>query len=144
MIQRLHGMPPSGGQFRNDVFGLAAELTGREIARGTTTDNVMVQMRRIFADHPQRLTMDADDEQWISEGIEKGEDTPYRFVTAECVDSFGNYRPAAADGAVSEQGPPVGLDPEFWAERPVLQHIYDFAESRELSPGLNWAACWQQ
>jgi len=63
MIQRLHGMPPAGGQFRSVVFGLAAELTRREIARGTTTDNVMVQMRQIFADHPQRLTMNADDEQ---------------------------------------------------------------------------------
>ncbi len=105
MIKRLHGMPPAGGQFRNDVFGLAAELTRREIARGNTTDTVMAQMRQLFADHPKRLTMDAHDERWAREGIEKGEDTPYRFVAAECIDLFGNYRPAAPNGAVSEQGP---------------------------------------
>jgi hypothetical protein len=138
MVQRLYSTPPAGGKFRSDVFGLAAELTRREIARGTTTDNVMVQMRQIFADHPQRLTLNADDEQWISEGVQEGVATPYRFVAAEDFDFFGNYRPGrqSANGLVSEHGPPVGLDPGFWAERPVLQHIYDFAESRELSP---WA-----
>ncbi|MGH4008286.1 MAG: hypothetical protein ACRDTH_09080 [Pseudonocardiaceae bacterium] len=80
IIQRLHSMPPAGGKFRSDVFGLAAELTRREIARGNTTDNVMARMRQIFADHPQRLTLNSDDEQWISEGMEKGVVTPYRFV----------------------------------------------------------------
>jgi hypothetical protein len=80
MIQRLHNMSPAGGKFRSDVFGLAAELTRREIARGNTTDHVMPQMRRIFADHPQRLTLNADDEQWISEGMKKGIVTPYQFA----------------------------------------------------------------
>jgi hypothetical protein len=133
MIQRLHGMLPAGGQFRSDVFGLAAELTRREIARGNTTDNVMVQMRRIFADHPQRLTMDADDERWAQEGIEKGEVMPYRFVAAEDFDFFRNYRPGqqSADGQS-----PAASDADFWASRPELTHLYNFALSRIISP---WA-----
>jgi hypothetical protein len=133
MIQRLHMTSPAGGKFRSDVFGLAAELTRREIARGTTTDNVMVQIGQIFADHPQRLTLNADDEQWISEGIEKGVVTPYRFVAAECFGLFGNYRA----GRQSTNGQsPAASDADFWASRPELTHLYNFALSRIISP---WA-----
>jgi len=77
---RLHDLPPRGGEFRSAVFGLAAAVARRAAARGHTTEAATAEVRELFAQHPQRLRTDADDENWIGEGIAAGYGTAWFFV----------------------------------------------------------------
>jgi len=77
---RLHDLPPRGGEFRSAVFGLAAAVARRAAARGHTTEDAAAEVRELFAQHPQRLRTDADDETWISEGIAAGYGAAWFFV----------------------------------------------------------------
>lgn len=79
MADRLHATPPSGGEFRSTVFGLACVVARREVARDGTRQAVMDQVAQLFAEHPMALRMDGDDVQWAEDGIERGWAEPWRF-----------------------------------------------------------------
>jgi len=76
-----------GGDFRNALFGLAANLTRFAMADGRTVDDVREMVARFFDEYAPYPAMNADDEQWVEEGIEQGLATPWRFD--ETADSWG-------------------------------------------------------
>lgn len=88
VTRKLHDMPPSGGGFRSAVFGLAANIARREVARGGTRQAALQQVAQAFAEHPHNLAMDADDLQWAEDGIDSGWSTPWAF-TAPTFNDYG-------------------------------------------------------
>jgi hypothetical protein len=89
--------PPylEGGDFRNAVFGLATNITRRAVARGHGPAEVRDEMAELFAQHPTRSKVGANDRDlmWIEDGITRGMESPWYFE----VEVY------AADGTLTEE-----------------------------------------
>lgn len=77
---QFHELAPEGGDFRSALFGLAAVVTRRSVARGHGEQEARDEIGDLFAEHPWNLTPDEDDERWITDGVEKGLAEPWGFV----------------------------------------------------------------
>ncbi|MER5674796.1 hypothetical protein [Pseudonocardia alni] len=80
LTRTLYALPPKGGEFRNAVFGLAAAVARRGYARGRGETEIRDEVREIFSAHPKGLRTDADDEQWITDGIAIAAGSPWMLV----------------------------------------------------------------
>lgn len=112
MIRKLHELHPSGGEFRNAVFGLAAAISRRTVAQGGTELDVHEQVEQVFSDHPMDLTVDEKDAEWIEDGIKTGWSEPWVFVDEPVnVIRVRYLRPTVAQFMAGEQ-PFVEATPE--------------------------------
>jgi hypothetical protein len=76
----LYHLHPSGGEFRNALFGLAAVVSRRAAALGQSGDTATADTLALLTEHPAGLTPNADDKRWISEGVARGCASPWRIV----------------------------------------------------------------
>jgi hypothetical protein len=116
-----HGWGPfrEFGNFRNTLIRASFTLggyVGSEFLDYDSAEKALIDAIRMAGHEPNE-----DDLRWIEQGLEDGVESPL-WVSEEVI----TVRHEPVKRPFDER--------DFWKARPMLQHIYNFAESRDISP----------